>query len=471
MKPQQTVLSNVVLTGLTRAAAVLLGMAVPILVARYLGPVSYGYYIALFSLVTLVDFTLENALVRIAVREIAEDPEHTAEWVTAATIWRLAFGGIGIGGALIFVHFARYPREVYQAAIVASMLLIINAFRTPIAIFRANLQMQWELAVTFTSRLIEPLLVIAFALTKKGLVYYFLARIISSLLYSLTAWLVARRRFDMRFTPKIDALRRIGIKAFPLGVESLLVMIQLKGDILMVTFFSGPVAGGLYGAVAQLAEFSLLLPDAVLTPVFPLLTRSFARSAHADFQKLYQRSFDLFMAIVIPAAVAVTLFPDFVVRLLFGAKYVAAAPVLQWLVWIIVLMYFAGLTGTAIIAINQQKSLAHVQILNVAVYLGLNLLLIPRWSYTGAVITRLIAVMMGAVLTYAVVRMRAGYSLRPNLLSLLVLSALAMAAASRLLGYLGTLPALLVGLLVYGALLGIFYTRPRVRAWALPGDN
>jgi len=449
---------NILATGLSRGATVLLGLATPIIVARRLGPATFGYYVSLFSLLTLADFTLEAALLRITVREISEAPKETDSWVSAATLLRLGAGMLGVGGTFLFMRLAGYPAEVRTAGLVGSFLLLINAFRTPVAVFRANLQMQWELAVTLISRIVEPALVLWFALTGRGLVYFFLARVISCVCYAAVAWWVAHSRFGLRFHLDRAAIRRIATKATPLGIESLLVMIQLKGDILLVSLLAGPVSGGLYGVVAQLAEFSLLAPDIVLSPVFPVLTRSYVNAAHQNFQQLYQRTFDLFMIFVIPSAVAVTLFPELAIRLLFGPKYLPAAPVLRVLVWVIVLMYSAGLTGTAAIAINRQKALARVQVANVLVYLAINLTLIPRWNYWAAVLARLVAVLMGSFLSYRIVRRAAGYSLHSQTLQLVLISGAAMAVAVLLLSHLGAAAALVAGTLVYSALFWLLHS-------------
>ena len=418
---------------------------------------------SLFSLVTLFDFALEASLVRVAVRESAECPERASEWVTAATVLRLGIGAVGQVGCLVFVHIAGYPPQVFAAACIASLLLWINPFRSPIAVFRANLQMHWELAVTMAARVLESVAHSLVRLHRWRDRHFFFARVLSAVLFASMSWVVAHNRFQVGWSLSRAALRRIGMKAVPLGIESLLVMVQLKVDILLVAFLRGPEAGGLYGAVAQLAEFSLLVPEIVLTPVFSYLTRSYATSAFGEFRKVYQATFDLLVVAVLPGVVAVWLFPEIALGLLFGSEYLAAAPVLRWLVWVIALLYIAGLTGTAAVAINRQSSLARVQVVNVLVYLALNLAFIPRWSYGAAVFARLVAVIMGTSMTYRIVRRGVDCPLRlTSALFPAVVGAGAMAGTISLLAPFGTYPALAAGCAVYLGALWVLVLRKRI---------
>lgn len=462
MSSTRSVIQNIFATGFTRLATVVLGLAVPIIVARHLGPVSYGYYVSVFSLITLVDFTLETSLLRIAVREVAESPAQAAKLITAASFLRFVVAALGLIACLGVVRFSGYPQEVRTAAYVGSLLLLINAFRTPVALFRANLVIKWELVVTLAARIAEPALVLWFAYTGRGLVYFFLARVVSSFCYAVLAWAVARFRFGLRFDLSRAALARIGSNAVPLGIESLLVFIQLKADIFLVALLAGPVAGGLYGAVAQLAEFSLLAPDVVLTPVFPVLTRSFANSEHQQFSRLYQKTFDLFMVVSLPFAIAFTVYPEVAVRLLFGPKFLDAAPALRGLVWVIVLMYSAGLTGTAAVAINQQRKLARLQVANVLAYLAIDFALIPHWGWRAALLGRIVAVLMGSVLSYRIVRSATGYSLRARTVLLALASGAVMAIALLGLGRFGPLVALAGGALLYVGALWMLHVRVAV---------
>jgi O-antigen/teichoic acid export membrane protein len=409
--------------------------------------------VALQSLLILLDYTAESALVYILVRELSQAPDKTDVWVTSATLLRIGLALLGLGGYFVFVHFARYPAEVRTAADFASLLLLVNAFRTPVAIFRAKLLMHYELFINLTTRLLEVLMVIGLIFYGGKLVHFFLARVASATLYTVLAWVLARSFFKPRFSLNLGSIWYLLLQSLPVGVVGLLLLVQFRVDILMVSFLCGPSAAGLYGAIAQLPEYSLHVSEILITTAFPVLSQFHAKSARADFQLFYQRTLNILMIVIIPVAMVVTLMPEETVRLIFGSKFIQAAPALQILIWVLVLLYFNALSGAAIVAINRQKSLVWIEVIDVVVYLTLNSLLIPRWNYMGAAVARVLPAMIGSFIMYRLVQRYVGVTLQKGTLMKIVLCSGLMAGGTLFLSRFNPALALMAGGILYLILL------------------
>jgi O-antigen/teichoic acid export membrane protein len=88
--------------------------------------------------------------------------------------------------------------------------------------------------------------------------------------------------------------------------------------------------------------------------------------------------------LALPMAFFVTLWAKPIISLLFGAVFDPSVAALQILIWAAAIMYITMVLGTAFIATNLQKLNMKLTFISVAINIGLNLLLIPKYSYYGA---------------------------------------------------------------------------------------
>jgi O-antigen/teichoic acid export membrane protein len=238
-----------------------------------------------------------------------------------------------------------------------------------------------------------------------------------------------------------------------MAVSGLFVAIQLRGDILMVGRIMDAHAAGIYGIVATLPEYFLLVPVVITTPVLPLLAQLFASTTRDRFRQLYQALVSALTAGIVPLAVIGSVMPEAVVITLFGSDYAEAAALLPWLMASIVCIWISHATAIAAVAIGAQGAFIWIQSICLLAFGGLNLLLIPAWGLVGAATARLAATMIAPALTHLVVKQHTGVGFDGRAFGQVAVSALAMGLLIVLLEPFGRLVAALGGLVLYlGAL-------------------
>jgi PST family polysaccharide transporter len=455
------VLGNIAAIGVTRVGGALIDGITYILVARYFGPTDYGHYLSLLAFLNLVDLTADMTVTDITVREISKDPERTGTWLASGTILRLLLAGVGFLAYLVYVYHGQIARTpgLLTTAWIASLVLPVGALRMPIAVFRAQMKMHLELAVVLATRLVNLAMFIALMYYHGQLYQFFLATFISRILLAVLVWgaVLVWLRVRPRFS--FDTLRSLVRESFPMGLAGFFVAVQLKVDILMVASISGAAAGGLYGVVAQLPEYSLLIPSIVTTPLLPILSKSFGEALRERFQHVYQNLFDGVMALLMPIAIVALVMPRETVTLLFGKRFAEAAPVLPLLVLSIVFMWVSHAVAIAAVAAGLQRSFIWIQSICVAAYLLLNWILIPLWGFWGAATARLAGTMIAPFLTYYVLKNQRGFTLETRTLRRTILAGLVMAGAVLFFSRYPFLFAGTAGTLVYGAMLWVIPTR------------
>jgi O-antigen/teichoic acid export membrane protein len=458
------VLGNIVAIGITRVGGALIDGITYVMVARYFGPADYGHYLSLLAFLNLIDLAADMTLMDITVREISKDPEKTGTWLATSTALRLILAGVGFLAYLAYVYHGRIARtpELLTAAWIASLILPVGALRMPLAVFRAQMKMHFELGVILVTRLVNLALFFSLMHYHGQLYQFFLATFLSRILLAILVWVAVLWWLRVHISFGLDKFRTLIRESLPMGLSGVFVAVQLKADILMVASISGAAAAGLYGVVAQLPEYSLLIPSIITTPLLPILSTSFGAALRERFQQVYQNVFDGVMTVVMPIAVVAVVMPLETVTFLFGGRFADAANVLPLLVLSIVFMWFSHAVAIAAVAAGLQRSFIWIQSICVAAYLLLNWILIPLWGFWGAATARLIGTIIAPFLTYYVMKNRMGFILETRALRRTIFAGLVMTGAVMLFSRYPLLFAGAVGALVYGATLWAIRAEPRL---------
>ncbi|MBI1184596.1 oligosaccharide flippase family protein [bacterium] len=190
--------------------------------------------------------------------------------------------------------------------------------------------------------------------------------------------------FDLEPTTFIQSIKT----SLPLFMSGLSMQIFLRSDILLVQYFTNSESVGIYGIAARIADTSQVLAIAISNAI---------ASHFVDFQKEY-RTFRKKLSqwtlnVSIPyilLAFALATSAHVVIPLLFGEKY---TPVVQ-LIYLFIPFIFARALSTLYSPVFDYlgyiKTRAKIVGFVAAANIFLNILLIPRLGYLGAILSTLI---------------------------------------------------------------------------------
>ena len=173
-------------------------------------------------------------------------------------------------------------------------------------------------------------------------------------------------------------------------VSSLAVIIYMRIDVVMLRAMKGDAAAGVYAAAVKLSEVWYFLPVAVGSSLLPALLRARASGREAYGARL-QHYFDLSAAIAYGLSVPCALLAPWLIRLVYGASFAEAGPVLALHVWGAVFAFL----GVARAHYLFNESLGRLHLLATAsgalLNILLNRLLIPSHGPWGAALATVIA--------------------------------------------------------------------------------
>jgi O-antigen/teichoic acid export membrane protein len=175
----------------------------------------------------------------------------------------------------------------------------------------------------------------------------------------------------------------------------------LWSDTLLLGYFKTPDVVGLYNAASPLAKF-VSEPLALMMLIYiPVATGLYSQNLMAEFRRSYIISTKWIVSLTLPFFLVLFLFPEGVLNLLFGPSYVAAAPALRILSLGFIIGNLLGPRIAALVALGKVRFVFWVSLSLTALYLLLNIVLIPPLGIVGAAIASALSLTLGSIITAA----------------------------------------------------------------------
>ncbi len=230
-------------------------------------------------------------------------------------------------------------------------------------------------------------------------------------------------------------------------------MIAYRMDMVMLSLMKGDAAVGFYSAAYKLIDALSFIPMAFSTALFPVLSQLHI-SAQDSLKLAYQKSFKYLLLVGLPIAVATTFVADRIIVGIYSAGFSEATSVLRILIWGIPFSFLNWLLWTMLVATNRQGLLTRVTLISMVLNVVGNLLLIPKYSYTGASIATVATIALACTLyLYSVSRLVCRVEFR-RLISKPAIACGVMAGAAIILQRLNLFVMLPAAAVIY---LGILY--------------
>ena len=377
-----------------RAGGYLLGAAllfvVVVVIARYLGVEGFGHYSFVMAVAGIFQLLADMGVRNIVIRDLAVAPELVRERLAVARTLLVILSLLSLAGIAAVAWTVDLPLEVRQSLLLAGVAVMTTFYALGYsAVLRAFEHMDQDILGFVAHKALLLALVFGVSRTGWGLRGIFVATAVANAgLYLYYRTLVSRRHGVTRLSRDFGAAWALMTESFPLGVAEVVRRLAWQVDRLVLTALAGPAAVGLFSTAYKFLEAAKPLADNLTLPLFPVLSR-LARESQAAAFDTYARGLRVFYALAVPAAVILAVLAERIVTLLFGAEYRPAGAALAFMAPVVVLMLPASLYGFLFTALGLQRRYTACVTAALVTNLGLDLLLIPRWSYRGAALATL----------------------------------------------------------------------------------
>ena len=358
--------------------------------ARYLGSADFGRFNYVLAFVSIFSGVATLGLDAVAVRTLVDRP-HDAERILGTSL-ALKLGGGCFAYAAMLLAFAIVSPDALGLAALAGLVLIFQSADVVECWFQSGNRMKYAVYARNGAFFASALLKVALLLGGAGLEQLILATSAEIALAALFLFALYRRDQKNPATWRVDPqLARQMLKdALPMLVSAMAILLYLRVDQVMVANLSGYVEVGVFSAAVRLTELWYFIPVALMTALFPMMVTARASGDGAADDRRTALLFGAMGWAGILLAACTSLASSWLVQLVYGSAFAAAAPVLAVQAWMAAFVFFGVARGRWLVARNRQAASMYVDLVAIALNVAMNLFLIPRYGAYGAAIASLL---------------------------------------------------------------------------------
>ena len=426
-----------------------------ILVARYLGAAGLGILNFGVALTAVFGILSTFGLTTLTARDVARDKGLASKYVANLIPMQVLLALATIGLIVAWVNAVGYSQETIIVVYILSVGIIVNTLSwLLLAIFQAFERLEFQ-SIVWVITSVVPLCgaVIAIQLHLNVVAFALLSLLTAGVQLAYVYGICVRKFFVPRLEADFTFWKSALIEAWPMAAAAVSMIVFFRIDVVMISLIQGTTAVGFYSVAYTLSEASLIIPTVFISALFPVLSK-LHKDSKQSFRDTCAQATKYLVYLALPMAFFVTLWAKPIVSLLYGAAFDPSVAALQILIWSAALMYVSTVLGTALVAANLQKLNLKLSSLQAALNIGLNVLLIPKYSYFGASFATVVAVACVVPLDLFFLG-RNGFALRLRGASLPAFFGLAVIVAISALLHLSGVPLTLISILdlvVYAAI-------------------
>lgn len=362
------------------------GLPLTIWMTRYLGPASFGDLSFAFAIAGILSALAALGLDRIAVRELVARPERRDEFLGTVLALRAGAGLVLYALALAGIVMLR-PHDSWMQRLVAiaSAIIFFRAFDAIDLMFQADTENRppvlartavfGVMTVARVVLLLARAPVVAFAWALVGESALIAAALVLALATSGRAWL----RWRVSRAAATTFLR----DGWPVALASAFILVYTRVDQIMLGQMVGSRELGVYAVAVRMVEATYFIPTVLVASAFPSVLEARAQGEEA-FEARLDRLYRALALAGYAVAIGITICAWWIIPLLFGPAYRAAAPAAAVLAWSVPFTNLGVARGAYLTAMNWMKPYLFTVVLGCAVNIALNLIWIPRWGAVGA---------------------------------------------------------------------------------------
>jgi O-antigen/teichoic acid export membrane protein len=289
------------------------------------------------------------------------------------------------------------PLKIFSIAIPFTVL--INVF---IAIFRGFDRVD---AKIYFQSILRPVLyllfliaAVLFGLSFLGMIYAYLASIAVTCI-AFVIYMLKRTPLPIGKNSVTDPMtKELLFFSVPLLAVSMLWMVMSWTDTLMLGYFKTPDVVGVYNAALPLANLLLMIPASMGFIYIPIITQLYSKRLIDDVKRNYIILTKWTLLLISPIFFVLFLFPEVVLNLLFGSRYIGASVALQILALGFFLNVSLGFTYNLLIVIGENKFPMFAYVISAIMNIILNIILIPPMGIVGASIASVVSIIISKIL-------------------------------------------------------------------------
>jgi O-antigen/teichoic acid export membrane protein len=375
------------------------------LVARLLGVELYGRFVALAAVSWILSELADLGFHGLITRAVAQAPQ--LAWVEARRALRYqAAMTVPVAATLIgYMALTGFPAAMYVPGLLIGLSFIFRSLKGTLrgvcrglSDFGTESLFQWTERVTLLVASVAALLVKP-ELLALGIVF-FVVRGLDFLAFLAVVWSKVDASGTGHLLPRSSFQSMLSF-----WISALMASLYYHVSTAMLPVLATTYDAGIYGAFYRFIDLLQVFPRVILLVGFPLLVALWKQDL-ARFGQTFGDLRRVLTVLGVPMLVGMLLFRSGMLALIFGDAYRVGAQALMYLLIGMFFAFHSMLLAQVLKAAELEASLARAIVLAVLANIGLNVILLPRYGFTGAAVSTLATEVLYYLLLLSVVQRR-----------------------------------------------------------------
>ncbi|MDA3839494.1 MAG: flippase [Patescibacteria group bacterium] len=376
---------NTIIQIASKIIATILGLFTIAIMTRYLGKSGFGDYTTILVYLTFFATVADLGLTLVTVQLISKPGADQERIIGSLFGFRFVTAFLFLGGAILLSLFLPYSNIIKAGiALTAFSFLFVNFNQILVGIFQKNLKMGKVAIAETVSRLFLFLAVLFVYFLDLGLTGILVATVLSNFISFLFHYIFSRKFVKAKINFDIRLWKKIIVQSWPIAVTIFFNLIYLRTDTIILSLVKSSEEVGIYGAAYRVVDVLVTVPFMFAGIILPVLTRSWAEKNNKFFKNVLQKSFDIMIIMAIPILAGTYFTADEIINIIAGSEFHESAFVLKILMLASTFIFMGTMFSHAIIAIEKQKEIIKAYIFVAVTSLVAYIIIIPKFSYTGA---------------------------------------------------------------------------------------
>ncbi|OIO19340.1 MAG: hypothetical protein COY69_02065 [Candidatus Magasanikbacteria bacterium CG_4_10_14_0_8_um_filter_32_14] len=454
MSVTKQVAHNTFFQMLGKVVSTFFGLAAVAMMTRYLGQEKFGWYITTISFLSVVGILIDFGMTPVTAQMLGENKFSKEKIFNNLITFRFFSALFFLSLAPLVALLFPYPNTVKIAiGFSAISFLAIALNQVFVGFLQEKLQMHIQALGEIIGRIILVGGLFVAIYNQANFLTIMWVIIIASIAYTTTLYLFIRKKTKLNFSFDKDIWREIIKKMWPIAVAIIFNVVYLKGDILLLSYFDTQTNVGIYGAAYRVIDIVVQTAMMVMGIMLPLLAQSWAQKNKEEFKQRYQTAFDAMMILAIPMFVGLFLLSHKIMVLVAGQKFLISGDALQILSLAILGVFWAGIFGHLVVAVNLQKEVLWVYISNAVITFTGYMIFIPQYGMYGAAWMTVFSEWYTAIMVTLVARKNVQEKLNYNFFLKIIISSLVMGIVIVLLTKIPILLLITISAIIYTLML------------------
>lgn len=374
--------------------------------ARYLGPSNYGLLNYAASLVAFILPIASLGLSETLIDGILRHPDNEGEIIGSAILMSLSSSVLCIIGLFSFALFTS-PNQTLAITVVVlySLVLISQSLELIQYWFHAKYLSKYVSLAGFFAYILISIYKFLLLFFEKDIRWFTVSYALDYLLIAAILFTIYFSKKGQAFSISKTAVLFLWNQSKHYIIPGLMGLVLAQSDRIMIRFICGDTELGYYSAATSIAGIPSFVFSAIITSFRPSILE--VQALTDCYQKRMTKLYGIITYFALTQAVAITFLAQPIVKVLYGADYVHAIPVLQLTIWYTIFSYIGAVRMVSILAEGKQRYLWIISFSGMLLNVFLNTILIPKYQSSGAAFATVITqIFTNIILVYLIKPLR-----------------------------------------------------------------